>query len=150
MDNLILKKKLIEACEKIQKERIEAIQSTMDEAQQSANEYGAPKDRYDSFRMQQLNKKDMFGSQLQKANSEFIALEKIKEIINIKKVEYGAVVIIEGQKLFISISLGKVDLDNDIYFAISPNVPIFEAMKGLKKNDSFTFRGKTTKIIDVF
>ena len=150
MDNLILKKKLIETCEKIQKERIEAIQGTMDEAQQSANEYGAPKDRYDSFRMQQLNKKDMFGSQLQKANSEFIALEKIKELINIKKVEYGAVVITEEQKLFISISLGKVELDHDVYFAISPNVPIFDAMKGLKKNDSFTFRGKTTKIIDVF
>jgi len=150
MNSETLKHKLIETCEKLQRDKIASLQNAMDEAQQAANEYGGPKDRYDSFRMQQLNKKDMFGSQLQKANSEFIALEKIKELINIKKVEYGAVVITEEQKLFISISLGKVELDHDVYFVISPNVPIFEAMKGLKKNDSFTFRGKTTKIIDVF
>jgi hypothetical protein len=150
MDNLTLKKKLIEVCEKIQKERIEAIQSAMDEAQQSANEYGGPKDRYDSFRMQQLNKKDMFGSQLQKANSEFIALEKINDLKGIKKVEFGAVVITADQKLFISISLGKVEVENESFFAISPNVPIFEAMKGLKKNDTFTFRDKKIKILDVF
>lgn len=150
MDNITLKKKLLEECKKIQKQRIESIQSTMDEAQQSANEYGAPKDRYDSFRMQQLNKKDMFGSQLQKANTEFIALEKINELKGIKKVEFGAVVITNEQKLFISISIGKVELDKDVYFAISPNVPLFEAMKGLKKNDTFTFRGKTSKILDVF
>jgi hypothetical protein len=150
MDNLTLKKKLIEACEKIQKERIEAIQSAMDEAQQSANEYGGPKDRYDSFRMQQLNKKDMFASQWQKANSEFIALEKINDLKGIKKVEFGAVVITAEQKLFISISLGKVEVEDESFFAISPNVPIFEAMKGLKKNDTFTFRDKKIKILDVF
>jgi len=150
MDNLTLKKQLIEACEKIQKERIDSIKSAMDEAQQSANEYGGPKDRYDSFRMQQLNKKDMFGNQLQKANTEFIALEKINKLKVTKRVEFGAVVMTEEQKLFISISLGKVEMNNDIYFAISPNVPLFEAMKGLKKNDTFTFRGKTSKIIDVF
>lgn len=150
MDNLIIKQKLIHTCEKLQKEKIDALQSAMDEAQQAANEYGGPKDRYDSFRMQQLNKKDMFANQLQKANSEFIALEKIKEIISIKKVEYGAVVHTDTQKLFISIGLGKVELDNDVYYAISPNVPIFEAMKGLKKNDTFTFRGKKSKIIDIF
>jgi hypothetical protein len=150
MDNLILKKKLLEACKNIQKQRIEAIQNAMDEAQQSANEYGAPKDRYDSFRMQQLNKKDMFGSQLQKANTEFIALEKISELTLIKKIEFGAVVITDEQKLFVSISIGKVELDKNVYFAISPNVPLFEAMKGKKKNDTFTFRGKTSKILDVF
>lgn len=150
MDNLTLKKKLLEACEKMQKERIESIQSAMDEAQQTANEYGLPKDRYDSFRMQQLNKKDMFANQLQKANSEFIALEKINDLKDIKKVEFGAVVITTDQKLFISISLGKVEVGKDTFFALSPNVPIFEALKGKKKNDTFIFRGKTSKIIDIF
>jgi hypothetical protein len=150
MDNSTIKKKLLEACEKIQKERIDSLRSAMDEAQQMANEYGPPKDRYDSFRMQQLNKKDMFGKQLQKANSEFIALEKIAGLKNIKSVDFGAVVITAEQKLFISISLGKVEMDKEVYFAVSPNVPLYEAMKGKKKNESFVFRGKTSKILDVF
>ncbi|GAH61152.1 unnamed protein product, partial [marine sediment metagenome] len=61
-----------------------------------------------------------------------------------------AVVITENQKLFISISLGKIELNKETYFAISPQVPLFKAMERLKKGDSFVFNGKKHQIKDLF
>ena len=43
--------------QQLQQKVVDNLKAAMDEAQQSANEYGPPKDRYDSFRMQQLRKK---------------------------------------------------------------------------------------------
>ena len=77
MDFLNLKIKLVEECKKQQLEIVGNLKNTINEAQQSANEYGPPKDRYDSFRMQLLRKKDMFSQQLEKALNELYALDKI-------------------------------------------------------------------------
>lgn len=134
----------------MQKNRMDVLQTAMNEAQQSANEYGPPKDRYDSYRMQLLRKKELFGIQLQKATGEFSALENINTGKEMDKVDIGAVVITTGQKLFISIGLGKVETENEIFYAISPNVPLFNVIKGLKKGGSFIFNGKTSEIVDVF
>jgi hypothetical protein len=100
--------------------------------------------------MQLLRKKELFGIQLQKATGEFSALENINTGKEMDKVDIGAVVITTGQKLFISIGLGKVETENEIFYAISPNVPLFNVIKGLKKGGSFIFNGKTSEIVDVF
>ena len=115
----------------MQQKRLDVVQHEINDAQHSANEYGQPKDRYDSFRMQLLRKKDMLGQQLQKINAEFIGLKKINTKTMMDKVSFGTIVITNDQKLFISIGLGKLEFGKDTYFAISPNVPLFEAMKGL-------------------
>jgi len=60
------------------------------------------------------------------------------------------VVITQDQKLFISISSGKIEADGDTYFAISPLVPFYAPIKDKKKGDEFEFRGKMNKILDVF
>ncbi|MCX6258342.1 MAG: hypothetical protein NTW49_10675 [Bacteroidia bacterium] len=150
MDKLALKSKLKAKAADLQKTRMDILQNAIEEAQQSANEYGPPKDRYDSYRMQLLRKKEMLGKQYLKAASEFVALETISTIKEMNRVDFGAVVITNDQKLFISIGVGKIETENEVYFAISPNVPIFHAVKGLKKGDNFEFRGKTNLIIDVF
>jgi len=150
MDKSELKKKLLETCIAMQQKRLDVVQHEINDAQHSANEYGQPKDRYDSFRMQLLRKKDMLGQQLQKINAEFIGLKKINTKTMMDKVSFGTIVITNDQKLFISIGLGKLEFGKDTYFAISPNVPLFEAMKGLSKGEEFTFMEKRRKIIDVF
>ena len=150
MDKLEHKIKLVEACRNILNIRINELKVSISDAQQSANEYGQPKDRYDSYRMQLLRKKDMLGQQWQKINAEFIGLKKINTKKEMDTVSFGAVVITDDQKLFISIGLGKFELGKETYFAISPNVPLYEVMKGLSKGEEFTFMGKRRKIMDVF
>ena len=150
MTHLELKQKLVEECKKQQQKVIDNLKQVMNDAQQSANEYGPPKDRYDSFRMQLLRKKDMFGQQLDKALNELNALEKI----NLKKentvAEYGSVIITDDQKYFISIGLGKIQYGKETYFAVSAMVPIAKALAGKKTNDIAEFNGRKMQLIDVF
>jgi len=150
MDKRLLKKKVFDACLKIQLERIEHIELAVDEAQKSANEYGQPKDRYDSYRMQLLSKRDMFGQQLKTGLEQLETLNKIDLTITHNKVSFGAIVITNAQKIFVSIGIGKISVENDNYYSISPMVPFYQAMKDLKKGDDFVFRAKTFKIIDVY
>ena len=102
-----LKKNLIEACIKEVDERAESLRKVMDEAQQSANEYGQPKDRYDSYRTQLLRKRDMFGQQLQKILDQRNLLEKINLEKKSSRVGFGSLVITDKQRIFVCIGLLK-------------------------------------------
>ena len=150
MDKLLFKKKLVETCITAQDRVVEHAKQRMDEAQESANEYGQPQDRYDSYRTQMLGKRDMFAKQYCKAVEERNVLDRIDLNEENKKISFGSVVITSDQKLFISISLGKISLDGEEYFAISPLVPLYKALEGLKKGDSYEFNGKKRMIEEQF
>lgn len=142
--------RLINVCKAHVTEIAETAHKVMEDSQKSANEYGQPKDRYDSYRAQLLTRGEMFATQYQQAMEQFATLEKIGIEQLHSKVEFGSVVITDKQKMFIATGCGKVELDGDTFFAISPLVPIFLAMKGMKKGDVLNFRGQAIKILDVF
>ena len=122
----------------------------MNDAQKSANDYGQPKDRYDSYRTQLLRKRDLLAKQLKEAILQMEALNKVNPEKAIKQAGFGAIVLTTNQNLFISVGLGKVHLDGKDFYVISPNVPIFQALRDKKKGEEFEFRGMKQKIIDVF
>lgn len=145
-----IKKKIIDACRSMQLETINNLKLEMEEGQKAANEYGLPKDRYDSFRTQLLRKRDMFAQQLAKANEQLELLKRIDPEKECSKIEFGALVMTNKQHLFISIGLGKVKVDNDAFYAISPAVPIYKAMEGKKIGEEFTFNNVTYKIEKIY
>ncbi|KPK85168.1 MAG: hypothetical protein AMS27_08185 [Bacteroides sp. SM23_62_1] len=145
-----LKSRLLKECERVQKKVVDSAKAAMDEVQLALNEYGPNKDRYDSFRDQLIGKRDMFSTQYQKAHSEFTVLHKINSKNINKIVEFGSVVLTDSCKFFISISAGKIIIDGQTYYAISPMVPLYKAMEGMKKGDVFEFNGKKQTIQDLF
>ena len=149
-DYIELKNRLLKECQQVQKKVVDSAKAAMDEVQQALNEYGPNKDRYDSFRGQLISKREMFSTQYQKAHSEFTVLQIVNSN-NINKVaEFGAVIITDSCRFFISISAGKIIIDGQTYYAISPMVPLFKAMEGMKKGDIFEFNGKQQTIQDLF
>jgi hypothetical protein len=150
MDNMALKKKLLEACLLQQRKVAENAMAEMKEAYHNANDYGNPEDWFDSYKSDMLTKRDRYEQQLKKTMDEIALLERIDQERPVEKVSFGAVVITAAQKLFISIGLGKVTVDDTTFFVISPTVPIFIAMRNLKKGDTFEFRGVKTQILEVF
>lgn len=150
MDKLSFKKKLVEICIDAQDKVVEHAKSRMDEAQETANEYGQPQDRYDSYRTQMLGKRDMFAKQFCKSMDERNVLDRIELLEENNEVTFGSVIVTETQKLFISISLGKIEVGGEDYFAISPLVPLYKVLEGLKKGDFFEFNGEPNKIVDLF
>jgi len=144
-----LKKKLIAACFTEIDERAASLKKVMEDAQQSANDYGQPKDRYDSYRTQLLRKRDMFGQQLGKIMEQRVVLEMLDPDKPSNSVEFGAIVITDHQKIFVSVGIGKFLFEDEEYFVISPTVPYCRAMEGKQKGDDFEFRGQKFTILDI-
>ena len=105
---------------------------------------------YDSYRNQLMSKRDMYAQQLQKINDQLDILRRIDAGKLFQSVRFGAVVITESQKLFISAGIGKVKVNGEEYYAISALVPFYAAIDNKKAGDEFEFRGKTEKILEVF
>jgi len=150
MADFKVKARILDKCMELQNEMIENISFEMNEAQKSANEYGQPKDRYDSYRTQLLRRRDLYAKQLYQAMKQKDLLDKVDPNRESESVSFGSVVITEDQKIFIAIGLGRIVLSDETWFVISPNVPFFESMKGKKKGDSFGFRDRKIRIIDVY
>ena len=144
------KKRLTEKCILHQQEVINQLQREIEDTQQQANEYGQPKDRYDAYRTKLMKQIELYAKQLDKAKIVFDTLQKIPLEKKINLVEFGATVITNKQNLFISAGLGKVSLDGMEFYAVSPQVPIFKALKGKQKGDQVLFNGNSFEIKDVF
>jgi hypothetical protein len=148
--NINTKERLLARCIEIKEESVANIQAAMEDAQQSANEYGAPKDRYDSFRAQLMRKRDMLAQQLSQVEEELRFLRQVKPAVASTKVEHGALVVLNSQILYVLIGLGKVIIDENTVYVVSPVVPLVEAMKNLKPGNSFSFRGQTMTIKEIY
>lgn len=144
------KQKLHAKCRELVLETINNLKAEINDCQNTANDYGLPKDRYDSFRAQLLRKSDMFAQKLVKNNEQLALLDRIDISRKKDKVEIGALVITENQNLFVSISLGKIEIDSKTYYAISPAVPVFKAMDGKKAGEEFEFNGRKNKILEIY
>lgn len=144
-----IKEKLLARCIEIKEESKANTLAAMNDTQQSANEYGAPKDRYDSFRAQLMRRRDMLAQQLAVVEEEISYLRQIKPGNFCTKVEPGALVVLNSQTLYILVGIGKIEIENKIFYAVSPVVPLVMAMKDLKQGNSFNFRGTTMKIMEI-
>ena len=149
MDLLEVKIKLHQKCIEKQEEILEYSKSAMDEAQTAANEYGAPRDRYDSFRAQLLRKRDLFANQYNKALKELDFLKSIKPESTSKAARTNTLIITDKQKFYISIGIGKVEIPEGEFYVISPLAPIFQALKEKNTGDTVVFNGHQIKIKDM-
>jgi hypothetical protein len=150
MDHLKMKQKILDACFAQQEKVRENLKVVMEEVADSAEEYGLPKDLYDSYRNQMMSKREMFAQQLLKINEQVDILRRVDMTREFSQVRFGAVVITESQKLFVASGIGKVMVDNDEYFVISAMVPFYNAIDGKRAGDTFEFRGRKEKILTVF
>ncbi len=150
MNTTLIRKQLYDRCIEMHMEKIRHLEAAMDEAEKTAHEYDEPSDDSDTHKIDMINSRDMYAKQLKMEMDLLETLNKVDINQDHNRVEFGSVVITELQKVFVSIGIGKIQVENDTYYAISLQVPFYQAMKGLKKGDTFDFRGQRLKILDVF
>ena len=122
----------------------------MDSAQQQSNDYGANVDRYDSYRTKMMRSRDMYARQYSNALAGIRALQDLLKMPPFDAVEHGACVVTDRQKFFLSIGAGKFMVGNDVYFAISAQTPIYQAVKGHKVGDAFVINGQSQTIKEIY
>jgi|WetSurMetagenome_2_1015567.scaffolds.fasta_scaffold635621_1 hypothetical protein len=150
MIELSFKQELLAYCIQLKIDNVENLKSAMNEAQQSAVEYGSPKDRYDSYRAQMLAKRDMFAQQVQNAQEELLLLQRIDTAKPVNKAGFGALVFLPDQIVFIAIGLGKVEFKGRTCFVVSLHVPLSIALKDKMAGDVIDFRGKKMEILNLY
>jgi hypothetical protein len=64
--------------------------------------------------------------------------------------ERGAVVITDHGKYFISVSIGQVNVNEDIYTTLSTNSQLFKMMQGKRAGESFEFNRMKYKLEEIF
>ena len=141
---------VIEACI-AQQEQIAAVaKQEMDSAQQQSNDYGANVDRYDSYRTKMMRSRDMYARQYSNAQTGVRYLQDLLKMQPFDKVEYGACVVTDKQKFFLSIGAGKFMVGNEVWYALSAQTPIYMALKGCEVGDTIVFNGQKQTVKEVF
>lgn len=150
MDKQELKKKIINTCVETLEKSAQTVREAIEELIQTASEYEGDHDLFDPFKEELMKKKDLQLEQLQKYNEDIKLVKKADPNRISEIVEFGSVVITDKQKMFISAAIGKIQVDNDTYYVISTQVPVFKAMKDLKTGDTFSINNNKFTIKDIF
>ncbi|MGW8122400.1 3-oxoacyl-ACP synthase [Roseivirga echinicomitans] len=145
------KAKLYASCLKLVNERVTHIEDAMRNAQASANEEtkSSAGDKYETGRAMMHLEKEKLATQLSEVSKMKMGLDQINPEKNQLLAELGSVVITSNAKYFLSVSLGQIKVEDEVYFAISPASPIGRVMFGKKKGDSFDFGGKQINLLGV-
>ena len=145
-----IKEHLYNHCIGYVQSRAAAAEQAIRDSQLSANEEtkSSAGDKYETGRaMAQLDiEKNTI--QLTEARKLMQALEQIKDVPSFA-VRPGSLAITNQGNFYLSISAGQINLDDKIYFAISPASPIGQKLVGLTKLESFIFNNKTFNILEV-
>ena len=78
------------------------------------------------------------------------ALSQIKTTSSTNQITIGSVVSTNNGNFYISASIGKLDIDEQSFFAISPASPIGNLLLTKKEKESFSFNGNTYVITEIF
>lgn len=145
------KKGLLENCLKMQQNIVENARKAMIDAQESANEeQGGMEEKFESFREQMQQDRDMYARQYEEAVNALNLLKRVDLGKASEEVAFGSVVATDANKYFIAISLGQIVHEGETVYAISPQTPVYLAMVGKKAGDSYQFRDRKVKILDVY
>ncbi|RDV13545.1 hypothetical protein DXT99_18575 [Pontibacter diazotrophicus] len=151
IQELEIKRRLLQECKKVLNLQIKAAKEAMEDAQQSAKDsQGDMMGDLESFRESCQIQRDMYARQLDELMTTMAMLRWINATkVNIK-VSPGAVVRTELHNYFIGTSICEIKLEEDSYYAVSAMSPLYKAMAGKATGETFTFRDREYKILQVY
>lgn len=121
----------------------EANESAVSETKSSAG------DKHETSRaMSQL--------EVEKAGKYLVETQKMKSILGLLEPEkektvcsLGALVETTQGNFYLSIAIGKTEIENKAYFCVGMNSPLAQALINLKKGESYVIAGKKFDILSV-
>jgi hypothetical protein len=141
-DQLAFKKRLMDHCVAMLKERISISQATVMEAQAAANneEKSSAGDKYETGRAMSHINKDMHARQLAANSQELLALSQIDINIAYTIASPGALVACSDNNwFFISAGLGKVEVEGMTVYLVAPAAPVARTLSALRTGDKILF-----------
>ena len=132
-------------------ERISNAKTAMNLVQESVNSEGKSSagDKYETGRAMAQIERDIYARQLANTQNELKVLRNIDITKPSLSVGLGTLAKTSAGYFFISISIGKIEINNQTIIAVSSNSPIGLVLKGKKVGESFLFMGKGEDVLGV-
>lgn len=147
-----IKKSLLDQCKAIIEERVGVTQSAIDRAKEGAQ--GETKssvgDKYETTRALMQTEQDNQSRQLSESLKLQMLLGRIDPEVMHEKATFGSVVRTDQGNYFISISAGRLLVEKDKYFAISPQTPLAREFLQKLSGGEAMFNDKPIKILEVY
>lgn len=146
-----IKLKLFKICEGLVAQKITAIKNSLNEVQEAANNEtkSSAGDKHETGRAMAQLETEKLTTQLSEALKIEQTLSQINPEQDHKIIGLGSLVSTNNGSFYVSVSLGKIEIDNEIYFAVSAASPIGKMLLTKKEQDSFSFNGKSYVIEDL-
>ena len=145
-------KKVVHAkCWEIASQKVIKLSDHIQEVQDAANNEtkSSAGDKHETGRAMAQLETEKLTKQLVQAIKIEQTLAQINPNQEHQQVGLGSLITTNNGTFYLSVSLGKLVLNNVTYFIISPASPIGKLLFGLKPNDSFSFNHKSYHIITV-
>lgn len=142
---------LFDKCRDYLKERINRIKSSLTDLDEAlANETkSSAGDKYETSR-------EMINAEINQLSGQLKQFKEQEEILELAiqrkesgKIQLGSLVKTTTANYLICISVGKLEVEHETYFAIGANSPIAKNMLGKTEGDSFSFQQKEVFIREV-
>ena len=143
-----MKNKLINHLKQIIEEKINILNADISSLIESRNNdtKSSAGDKYETGREMTQIELNKLEAQLVKTKLILSDLIKAESIKTNTSIDFGALVYTNKENYFLSIPFGKVEVENEEFFAISLASPIGSLLKGKKKGDIISFNGREIKI----
>ena len=151
-ENLKIKEQLFLKCSDFVNSRLETIQRTINEIQESllSETKSSAGDKHETGRAMLQLEREKAGNQLAEIQKIKETLSKIDISKSLKTVGLGSVVYTSRSNYFIAISAGELMVGDDTFYAISSNTPIGILLLGKTVDNEVKFRDQNFKIENVF
>ena len=136
--------------EKLQTQ-IDDLQAAIDKVQESieGEQSSTAGNKFETARAMGHEELDRLNRQFYNLNQEMNILNQINASIPCESVKLGALVITDKKMLYLSVALGKIELNNQVVFAVSVKSPIGQAIIWKMPQDKIRIGKNTEKIITI-
>lgn len=154
MNKTALRQKLLDACIEKQRSLVNDFELRLESIARAQSP--ATQGSYESAELASHAEAVQEMKTLQEAHE--FALRELQLLNNLKITQdisrdfasLGAVVVTDKATFFVCVSIEGFTVDGERYLGISTDSPLFNAMQGKRKGETFSCRGKTYQINDVF
>ena len=143
-----LKKELVEQCDAILSVKIARLKKNLDDLQEDLNNESKSSagDKYETGR-------EMINLEWNKLSAQMNELLKLREILlridperKNDLVTTGSIIMTNKNNYFLSVPLGELKMENDVFFAVGVNAPIVKPMLGKAAGEKVIFNDQHFEI----
>jgi transcription elongation GreA/GreB family factor len=148
---LSLKTTIHQRCLELIANKRQVLQEALDQATEAANQdsKSSAGDKHETGKAMMQLEQEKLGQQILEIDAKIEQLQKINSTIAHETAKLGTLLTTNHGTFYLSIALGKIEIEGMTCFAISPQSPIGLQMMGKKVGEGFEVSGRVYSIEEV-